>query len=111
MRGAWWGRCRRKRMESGWRSRGGGVKREGTPPAAATEPGQKSAVENGEAQRVPFRGARRTIAEHLRYSVMHAVHFTVMDEADVSELENIRRAMIARVNEKVSLLPFVAAAV
>jgi pyruvate dehydrogenase E2 component (dihydrolipoamide acetyltransferase) len=61
--------------------------------------------------RIPFRGVRRTIAEHLRYSVSHAVHYTVMDEVDVSELDALRRRLSASANEKISLLPFVAFAV
>jgi pyruvate dehydrogenase E2 component (dihydrolipoamide acetyltransferase) len=60
--------------------------------------------------RTPFRGVRRTIAEHLRYSVSHAVHYTVMDEADVTALDTLRRRLVAASNEKVSLLPFVAVA-
>src|SRR5262245_10115856 len=64
-----------------------------------------------ETERIPFRGVRKTIAEHLRQSVSHAVHFTVMDEADVSALENLRRKLVAASNEKITLLPFVAAAV
>jgi pyruvate/2-oxoglutarate dehydrogenase complex dihydrolipoamide acyltransferase (E2) component len=63
------------------------------------------------ALRIPFRGVRRTIAEHLRYSVSHAVHYTVMDEADVTALDALRRKLVAASNEKVSLLPFVAVAV
>jgi pyruvate dehydrogenase E2 component (dihydrolipoamide acetyltransferase) len=65
----------------------------------------------GDCMRITFRGVRRTIAEHLRYSVTHAVHYTVMDEADVSALENLRRKLMAASNEKISLLPFVASAV
>jgi pyruvate dehydrogenase E2 component (dihydrolipoamide acetyltransferase) len=61
--------------------------------------------------RIPFRGVRKTIAEHLRYSVDRAIHFTVMDEADVSALDELRRRLVAASNEKISLLPFVAAAV
>jgi pyruvate dehydrogenase E2 component (dihydrolipoamide acetyltransferase) len=61
--------------------------------------------------RIPFRGVRRTIAEHLRYSVSHAVHYTVMDEVDVSMLDALRRRLSAASNEKISLLPFVAFAV
>jgi pyruvate dehydrogenase E2 component (dihydrolipoamide acetyltransferase) len=61
--------------------------------------------------RTPFRGIRRTIAEHLRHSVSHAVHFTVMDEADVTALDNLRRKLVSASNEKITLLPFVASAV
>src|SRR5207248_6151104 len=41
----------------------------------------------------------------------HAVHYTVMDEVDVSELDVLRRRLSASSNEKISLLPFVAFAV
>lgn len=64
-----------------------------------------------ETERIPFRGVRRTIAEHLRYSVDRAIHFTVMDEADVTALDELRRRLVAASNEKITLLPFVAAAV
>jgi pyruvate dehydrogenase E2 component (dihydrolipoamide acetyltransferase) len=61
--------------------------------------------------RTPFRGIRKAIADHLRYSVSHAVHFTVMDEADISALDIFRRKLVAASNEKISLLPLVAVAV
>jgi len=61
--------------------------------------------------RTAFRGIRRTIAQRLRHSINQAVHFTVMDEADVTALEVLRRKLAAASNEKLSLLPFVAAAV
>lgn len=64
-----------------------------------------------ETTRVPFRGVRRTIANRLRQSVDQAVHFTVMDEADVSELDSLRRKLAAASGEKVSFLPFVASAI
>ncbi|MFG0282874.1 MAG: dihydrolipoamide acetyltransferase family protein [Phycisphaerales bacterium JB039] len=62
-------------------------------------------------QRIPFRGVRRTIAGRLRESVDTAVHFTVMDEADTSALDALRRRLGAASGEKVSFLPFVASAV
>jgi pyruvate dehydrogenase E2 component (dihydrolipoamide acetyltransferase) len=61
--------------------------------------------------RIPFRGVRRTIAARLRESVDQAVHFNVMDEADVSVLDILRRKLAAASGEKVSFLPFVASAV
>jgi pyruvate dehydrogenase E2 component (dihydrolipoamide acetyltransferase) len=70
-----------------------------------------SAGEVADATRTPFRGVRRTIAEHLRHSVSHAVHYTVMDEADVSSLDELRRKLMGASNEKISFLPFVAFAV
>ncbi len=61
--------------------------------------------------RIPFRGVRRTIANRLRESVNQAVHFNVMDEADVSALDGLRKKLAAASGEKVSFLPFVASAV
>ena len=66
---------------------------------------------DGETLRIPFRGVRRTIANRLRESVNQAVHFTVMDEADVSSLDGLRRKLASASGEKVSFLPFVASAV
>ncbi|MFG0305040.1 MAG: dihydrolipoamide acetyltransferase family protein [Phycisphaerales bacterium JB040] len=72
-------------------------------PAQSAAPGQDS--------RVPFRGVRRMIASRLRESVNTAVHFTVMDEADVTALDAHRRQLAQTSGEKVSFLPFVCAAV
>ncbi len=60
---------------------------------------------------IPFRGVRRKIAERLRHSVNNAVHFTVMDEADITELNILRKKLSAASGEKVSPLPFVASAI
>lgn len=78
-------------------------------PAPAARPA--AAQFEGETLRVPFRGVRRTIANRLRESVNQAVHFTVMDEADVSGLDSLRRKLAAASGEKVSFLPFIASAV
>lgn len=67
--------------------------------------------QGSESLRIPFRGVRRTIATRLRESVNQAVHFNVMDEADVTALDSIRKKLAAASGEKVSFLPFVAAAV
>jgi pyruvate dehydrogenase E2 component (dihydrolipoamide acetyltransferase) len=78
----------------------------------ASEPRREPiATDDTTAERTPFRGIRRTIAEHLRFSVTHAVHYTLMDEADVTALDALRRKLMAASNEKISLLPFVAFAV
>jgi pyruvate/2-oxoglutarate dehydrogenase complex dihydrolipoamide acyltransferase (E2) component len=66
--------------------------------------------EGAETTRVPFRGVRRTIGARLRESMSTAVHFTVMDEADVTALDGLRRKLAAASGEKVSFLPFVASA-
>lgn len=81
------------------------------PKAAAPPPARRVETDDTTAERTPFRGVRRTIAEHLRFSVQHAVHYTLMDEADVTALDALRRKLMAASNEKISLLPFVAFAV
>ena len=75
------------------------------------DPAQQSHAAPGGEERIPFRGVRRTIAGRLRESIDTAVHFTVMDEADVTDLDEHRRALAAQTGEKLSYLPFVAAAV
>lgn len=88
----------------------------GRPAPRAPEPDLSKAVASAsaapdETTRVPIRGVRRTIAARLRESMNQAVHFTVMDEADVSALDSLRKKLGAASGEKVSVLPFVASAV
>jgi pyruvate dehydrogenase E2 component (dihydrolipoamide acetyltransferase) len=66
---------------------------------------------SGDAQIIPMRGVRRTIANRLRQSVDMAVHFSVMDEADVSGLDEVRKKLSKASGEKVSYLPFIVSAV
>ncbi|RMH27155.1 MAG: 2-oxo acid dehydrogenase subunit E2, partial [Planctomycetota bacterium] len=76
------------------------------------DPAQRSLLAPGDdTARTPFRGVRRTIANRLRESVNTAVHFTVVDEADVTALDDYRRQVTEQTGVKLSLLPFVAAAV
>lgn len=84
------------------------------PPAGAEarpEPVERRQGAGDATTRIPFRGVRRTIANRLRESVNQAVHFNVMDEADVSDLDALRKKLAAASGEKLSFLPFVAAAV
>jgi pyruvate dehydrogenase E2 component (dihydrolipoamide acetyltransferase) len=82
-------------------------------PSPAPAPRRETpSIPAGEATlRVPFRGVRRTIANRLRESVNQAVHFNVMDEADISALDGLRKKLSAATGEKISVLPFVASAV
>ena len=65
---------------------------------------------DGIRERIPFRGIRRKIAQALDLSVKTAVHFTVVEEVDVTAL-NAKRNEYARVlGRKLSLLPFVMSA-
>ncbi|MDX2148799.1 MAG: dihydrolipoamide acetyltransferase family protein [Planctomycetota bacterium] len=79
--------------------------------AARAGAGRDQAPSRDETTRIPFRGVRRTIANRLRESMNQAVHFTVMDEADVSPLDHVRKQLAGASGEKVSFLPFVCSAV
>ena len=81
------------------------------PSRPAPHPAAPGIPDGQESVRIPFRGVRRTIAARLRESVNQAVHFNVMDEADVSALDGLRRKLASASGEKVSFLPFVASAV
>ena len=81
------------------------------PGATAIAPGSVYIDQGDVAQRVPFRGVRRKIAEALSRSVQTAVHFTVVDEADVTALEVKRREYSKVVGEKLSMLPFIMTAI
>jgi len=81
-------------------------------PRPIPDPAQGSRVDQGQAEaRTEFRGVRRTIANKLRASMDTAVHFTVMDEADVTELDALRKDLSAQTGVKLSFLPFVCAAI
>ena len=82
-----------------------------TPRAATIASGSVYIDQNDVAQRVPFRGVRRKIAEALSRSVQTAVHFTVVDEADVTALEAKRKEYSKVVGEKLSMLPFIMTAI
>ena len=60
--------------------------------------------------RVPFRGVRRKIAEHLVHSRHTAAHFTYVEEADCTDLVLLRQRANERLAErgvKLSFLPFI----
>jgi len=71
-------------------------------------------VAEGLAQRVPYRGVRRTIGERMERSKYTAPHATHHDEADVTELVDIRNRLEGRAEERgssLSYLPFLVKAV
>ena len=80
------------------------------PPPKA--PAQKVEIPEGaDSHRVPIRDVRRIIAQRLRQSIDTAAHFTVMEEADATSLDALRKRLGAASGEKVSFLPFVCSAV
>lgn len=66
---------------------------------------------DGIRERIPFRGVRRKIAQALDLSVKTAVHFTVVDEVDVTSLDLKRKEYAKVLGTKLSMLPFVMTAV
>lgn len=82
------------------------------PAAPAPAPrGTLVPIPAGGETRIPVRGVRKNIATRLRQSVDRHVHFSVMDEADVSKLDDVRKRLAAASGEKLSYLPFVVSAV
>ncbi len=61
-------------------------------------------------QRIPIRGVRRVIAEHMTEARHRAAHYTYVEEVDATELVVIRDRMAKHVEKhgvKLSYLPFV----
>ena len=84
------------------------------PEAAASMPLATTRVAitpEGTIEKIPFRGVRRKIAQSLHHSVQTTVHFTVVDEADITRLDQKRAGFESLLGTKLSLLPFVMTAV
>jgi pyruvate dehydrogenase E2 component (dihydrolipoamide acetyltransferase) len=65
-------------------------------------------------ERIPIRGIRRVIAEHMAEATHRAAHFTYVEEVDVSELVRSRDRMAKHVEKdgtRLSYLPFIVKAV
>ena len=65
-------------------------------------------------ERIPIRGVRRVIAEHMTASTHTAAHFTYVEEVNVSELVALRDRLAKHVEKqgtKLSYLPFIIKAV
>lgn len=61
-------------------------------------------------ERVPLRGVRKKIAENLQLAKQIVPHFTLMDEANVTALVNLREELkptSERLGVKITYLPFV----
>jgi pyruvate dehydrogenase E2 component (dihydrolipoamide acetyltransferase) len=77
--------------------------------APSARPAYVSTQPGGE-ERVPMRGIRRKIAEQMQMTKHIVPHFTIMDEANVSELVKLReqaKAAAEKAGAKVTYLPFV----
>ncbi len=81
----------------------------GTAPARPA-PQPLAAVEPEREERVPFRGIRRKIAESMTRSMYTAVHFTYVDEVDVSRLVDARsqaKSIAAEQGVNLTYLPYI----
>jgi pyruvate dehydrogenase E2 component (dihydrolipoamide acetyltransferase) len=79
---------------------------EAAPAAAPPPPGNEPDV----LERIPIRGVRRVIAEHMTEATHRAAHFTYVEEVDVSDLVHLRDRMARHVEKqglRLSYLPFV----
>ncbi len=77
-------------------------------PAPAYTPTPVSA--NGREERIPLRGIRKRIAEHMHQSKNTAAHFTYVDEVDMTELVQLREQMKPLTEQKgvkLTYLPFI----
>lgn len=91
------------------------------PVAAAPEPDNNAPMSlattrvaiapEGTVEKIPFHGIRRKIAQSLHHSVQTTVHFTVVDEADITRLEQKRSGFESLLGNRLSLLPFIMTAV
>ncbi|MFT5050147.1 MAG: pyruvate dehydrogenase E2 component (dihydrolipoamide acetyltransferase) [Chlamydiales bacterium] len=81
-------------------------------PAASPVPAFVPApqLSGGQEQRTPFRGVRKKIAEAMVRSMSTAVHFTVVEEVDVTDLVKLRgqaKEIGAQSGIKVTYMPFI----
>ncbi|HEY6873674.1 MAG TPA: dihydrolipoamide acetyltransferase family protein [Geobacteraceae bacterium] len=81
---------------------------------AATPPAQTAAGDYGTVERLPLRGMRRTIARNLLQSQRQTAFVTAMEEADVTELWELKsreeRELLSR-GVHLTFLPFIIKAV
>ena len=85
-----------------------GASRQTSTPAAPP----KFAVIGGseKVEEIPFRGLRKKVAEKMTESKTHAVHYTYVDEVDVSQLVNLRNSLKDEASSKkvkLTYLPFI----
>ncbi|MDA8193471.1 MAG: dihydrolipoamide acetyltransferase family protein [Thermaerobacter sp.] len=79
-------------------------------PVELVEPTAPLASSPGRMDRVPFRGTRRAIADHMVKAKFTAPHVTTMDEVDVARLVALRESLrpeAERRGVRLTYLPFV----
>jgi pyruvate dehydrogenase E2 component (dihydrolipoamide acetyltransferase) len=81
-----------------------------TPPPAAPAFAPSAVVTDRREERIPLRGIRKRIAEHMHQSKTTAAHFTYVDEVDMTELIQMREQMKPLAEQKgvkLTYLPFI----
>lgn len=80
-------------------------------PATPSAPPKFAVVGGSErVEEIPFRGLRKKVAEKMTESKNHAVHYTFVDEVDVSQLVNLRNSLKDEASAKkvkLTYLPFI----
>ncbi len=82
----------------------------GSPPTPAGPATAVASPTEGVSDRIPIRGIRRVISEHMTEATHRAAHFTYVEEVDVSELVRVRERMAKHVEKqgvRLSFLPFI----
>ena len=85
-----------------------------TSPAKAQQPsGHEASAEpiDGAGERIKVVGLRRRIAENMAASKRHIPHFSYVEECDVTALEQMRAELNAGREPRLTLLPFLIAAI
>ncbi len=80
-----------------------------TAPKLEAPPLRRIAPEQRE-ERIPLRGIRKRISDHMHHSKTTAAHFTYVDEVDVTELVKVReqlKAVAEKQGVKLTYLPFI----
>jgi len=86
----------------------------GSAPTPSTSTRPPASLPDDVLERIPIRGIRRVIAEHMTESRHRAAHYTYVEEVDMSELVILRDRMAKHVEKqgvRLSYLPFIVKAV
>jgi pyruvate dehydrogenase E2 component (dihydrolipoamide acetyltransferase) len=90
------------------------TRRNGHAPTATSTSAPTAASTSTSDERIPLRGVRKRIAEHMALAKRTAAHFTFVEQADVGELVRVRERMAEAAQAegvKLTFLPFVVKAV
>jgi pyruvate dehydrogenase E2 component (dihydrolipoamide acetyltransferase) len=81
-----------------------------SPSTKSAPPSVRPRVAMGTEERIPLRGIRKRISDHMHYAKTTAAHFTFVDEVDMSQLVKVRsdlKAIAEKQNVKLTFLPFI----